>query len=73
MELCKNESTAAESIKEARAICSHVTLDAEALCFATVKAAKVAYVTHWKIQAFRFSGELVSFKELGQPDLIKLL
>ena len=22
---------------------------------------------------FRFSGELVSFKELGQPDLIKVL
>ena len=36
MELHRNESTSAESIKEARAICSHVTLDAEALCFATV-------------------------------------
>ena len=31
MELHKNESTTAESIKEARAICSHVTLDAQAL------------------------------------------
>ena len=40
MELCRNESTTAESIKEARAICSHVTLDAEALCFATVKGAR---------------------------------
>ena len=27
-------------------------------------------VTHWN---FRFSGELVTFKELGQPDLIKVL
>ena len=27
-------------------------------------------VTHWE---FRFSGELVTFKELGQPDLIKVL
>ena len=44
MELCRNESATAESIKEARAICSWVTLDAEALYFATVKAAKVAYV-----------------------------
>ena len=44
MILCRNESTIAESIKEARAICSHVTLDAEALCFATVKEAKVAYI-----------------------------
>ena len=44
MELHRNESTTAESIKEARAICSHVTLDAQTLCFATVKAAKVAYI-----------------------------
>ena len=44
MELCQNESETAESIKEARAICSHVTLDAEALCFSTVKEAKVTCV-----------------------------
>ena len=44
MELHRNESMTAESIKEARAICSHVTLDAEALCFATVKGAKVTYI-----------------------------
>ena len=44
MELCRNESTTAESIKEARAVCSHVTLDAQALCFATVKGAKVTYI-----------------------------
>ena len=44
MELCQNESKTAESIKEARAICSHVTLDAEALCFVIVKGAKGTYV-----------------------------
>ena len=44
MELHWNESETTESIKEARAICSHVTLDAEALCFATVKGAKVTYI-----------------------------
>ena len=44
MELCRNESATAESIKETRAICSCVTLDAEALCFVTVKGAKVAYI-----------------------------
>ena len=31
MELCWNESETTKSIKEARAICSHVTLDAKAL------------------------------------------
>ena len=40
MELCQNESEATESIKEARAICSWVTLDAKALCFTTIKEAK---------------------------------
>ena len=44
MELCWNEAETAESIKEARAICSHVTLDAEALCFAIIKEAKVTYI-----------------------------
>ena len=44
MELCQNESEPAKSIKEARDICSHVTLDAEALCFATVKGEKVTYI-----------------------------
>ena len=44
MELCQNESKTAESIKEARAICSHVTMDAEALCFSTVKEAKVTCI-----------------------------
>ena len=34
----------AESIKEARAICFHVTLDAQALHFATVKGAMVTYI-----------------------------
>ena len=37
MELCQNESETTESIKKARAICSCVTLDAKALCFATIK------------------------------------
>ena len=41
IELHQNESITTESIKEARAICSHVTLDAKALCFATIKGAKV--------------------------------
>ena len=45
MELHWNDSKAAESIKEARAICTHATLDAEALCSATVKEAK-ATCTH---------------------------
>ena len=40
MELHQNESEATESIKEARAICSQVALDAKALCFATTKEAK---------------------------------
>ena len=44
MELCQNESKTAESIKESRAIYPHVTLDAKALCFSTVKEAKVTYV-----------------------------
>ena len=40
MELCWNDSETVESIKEARAICTHATLDAEALCSTTVKEAK---------------------------------
>ena len=40
MELHQNESQATESIKEAKAVCSQVTLDAQTLCFATVKEAK---------------------------------
>ena len=44
MELHQKEPDTVESIKEARAVCSHVTLDAKALCFATVKEAKVTYI-----------------------------
>ena len=44
MELFQNECETAESIQEARVICSCVTLDVEAQCFATVKEAKVTYV-----------------------------
>ena len=40
VELRQNESKISESIKEARAICFHVTLDAKALCSITVKEAK---------------------------------
>ena len=35
MELHQNDSETVESIKEARAICNHATLDAEALCSTT--------------------------------------
>ena len=49
MELCQNDPETVESIKEARAICTHTTLDAEALCSATVKEAKATYThTIWK-------------------------
>ena len=44
MELHQNESDTAESIKEARAICSCVTMDTEALCSSTVKEAKVTCI-----------------------------
>ena len=44
MEIHQNESETAESIKEARAVCSHVTMDAETLCFSTVKEAKVTCI-----------------------------
>ena len=50
MELCWNDSKTAESIKEARAICTHATLDAEALCSTTVKEAK-ATCTIWEAKA----------------------
>ena len=40
MELHQNESQVTESIREAKAICSQVTLDAQALCFTTIKEAK---------------------------------
>ena len=40
MELHQNDPETAESIKEARATCTHTMLDAEALCSATVKEAK---------------------------------
>ena len=40
MELHWNNSKTTESIKEARAICTHVVMDAEALCSSPVKEAK---------------------------------
>ena len=52
MELHQNDSEITESIKEARAICTHATLDAEALYATTIKEAK-ATCTHtiWKAKA----------------------
>ena len=44
MELCWNESETAESIKDAKAICVCVTMDAEVLCSSSVKEAKVTCV-----------------------------
>ena len=41
MELCRNESQATKSIKEAKAICSQVTLDARTTCSVAVKEAKM--------------------------------
>ena len=43
IELHQNESEVTKSIREARAICSQVTLDAKALCFAVVKEAKAIW------------------------------
>ena len=40
MEVCQNESETTKTVKETRAVCSHVTLDAKGLCFATIKEAK---------------------------------
>ena len=50
MELHWNNSQATESIKEVRAVCSQVTLDAKALCFTTVKDAK-AICSHVTLDA----------------------
>ena len=52
MELCWNKSKTTESIKEARAVCSHVTLDTKALCFAIIKEAKTTQAcTIWEAKA----------------------
>ena len=45
MMLCQNNSKARESIKEAKAICTCATQDAEVLCSATIKEDK-ATCTH---------------------------
>ena len=50
MEVCQNESQVAESIREAKAICSQVTLDPQALCVATIKDAK-AVCSHVALDA----------------------
>ena len=52
IELCWNESETTESIKEARAICFCVTLDAKALCFTVIKEAKTTQAcTIWEVEA----------------------
>ena len=52
MEFHQNKSETTESIKEARAICSHMTLDAKALCFATIKEGKTTQAcTIWEAEA----------------------
>ena len=51
MELHWNDSETAESIKEARAICTHVAMDAEALCSSMVKEAKATCAhTIWEAE-----------------------
>ena len=40
MSLCQNDSETTESIKEAKAICTHSTQEAETLCSTTIKEAK---------------------------------
>ena len=40
MSLCQNDSKTMESFKEAKAICTHSTQEAEALCSTTIKEAK---------------------------------
>ena len=41
MSLCQNDSETTESIKEAKAICTHSTQEVETLCSTTIKEAKV--------------------------------
>ena len=51
MELLWNDSKTAESIIEARAICTHVAMDAGALCSSTVKEAKATCTcTVWEAE-----------------------
>ena len=52
MKLCQNESQATKSIKEAKAVCSWVTLDAKTTCSVAVKEAKTtqAHIV-WEAEA----------------------
>ena len=43
MELCRNESQATKSIKEAKTVCSWVALNAKTACSAAVKEAKTTW------------------------------
>ena len=51
MELRQNDSKTMESIKEARAIYTHASLDAEALCPETIKEAKATCTPIWEAKA----------------------
>ena len=49
IELCQNDSETTQSIKEARAMCSHATLDGEALWSTTVQESKATHThTIWE-------------------------
>ena len=66
MELCQNNSKTVESIKEARAICTHTTLDAKALSSATVKEAKATCAqTVWEAETL--CSTAIRDKRPGEP------
>ena len=44
MSLCQNDSETTESIKEAKAICTHSTQEAETLCSTTIKEVKATCI-----------------------------
>ena len=70
VELHQNESQATESIKEARAICSWVTLDAKALCFTTIKEAK-AMCSHVTLDAKALCLVMVKEAKMTQAHTIQ--
>ena len=68
MEPCWNNSKTTESIKEARAICTHATQDTEALCSATVKEAKATCAhTIWEAKAQGASQLTHSNRDISRP------
>ena len=78
MELCWNDSKTAESIKEARAVCTHGTLDAEALCSTTVKEAKaICACTIQEAEAvcsaaIRDAGQIIQEESKSQIDFLSI-